>query len=416
MGHIELSRSADLVVVAPATADLMAKLAARPRQRPRRARCCWPPTSRCCCAPAMNVRMWLHPATQRNLATVAADGALFVGPDAGAMACGEFGPGRMAEPPAILAAIEAAAWRRRRPLAGRHVLVTAGPDPRADRPGALHRQPLLRHAGLAPSPARSPRRGAARHLGHRPGRGAAPARRRPWSRWRPPREMLAAVEAALPADVAVFAAAVADWRVADASVSQDQEGRAGQPPALALVENPDILAHHRPAQRRPPAPGHRLRRRDRRRRRQRHRQAAAQGLPTGSSPTTSARRPASWAATENAVHPGHRRRRRALAPPQPRTRSPSASPTASPTALRMSHRRRASCACRTPTRAAAAGLCHRRRRRHGSAAPPSPQDAPPVALAPGARALVPTGLAVALPPGHEIQVRPRSGLAAHATA
>ena len=242
----------------------------------------------------MNVRMWLHPATQRNLATVAADGALVVGPDEGEMACGEFGPGRMAEPPAILAAIDAAlAGGGRSP--GGTSLVTSGPthepiDPvryianrSSGRQGTRHRRG-----------ARPPRR--PRHLRHRPGRGAAPARRRRSSRSRPPREMLAAVEAALPADVAVFAAAVADWRVTDAGGSKVKKDASGKPPALALAENPDILAHRRRPHRGPPAPRRRLRRRDRRRRRQRHRQARAQGRATGSSPTTSARRPASWAA------------------------------------------------------------------------------------------------------------------------
>src|SRR5262245_36072737 len=118
MGHIELSRSADLVVAAPATADLIGKLAAG-LANDLASTLLLATDKRVLLGPAMNVRMWLHPATRRNLAAVRADGALVVGPDEGEMACGEFGPGRMAEPPAILAAIEAALGDG--PLNGRHV-------------------------------------------------------------------------------------------------------------------------------------------------------------------------------------------------------------------------------------------------------------------------------------------------------
>lgn len=107
MGHIELSRAADLVVVVPATADLMAK-SAHGLADDLASTLLLATDKRVLYAPAMNVRMWLHPATRRNLATLRADGALVIGPDEGAMACGEFGPGRMAEPPVILAAMEAA--------------------------------------------------------------------------------------------------------------------------------------------------------------------------------------------------------------------------------------------------------------------------------------------------------------------
>src|SRR6195952_508887 len=127
MGHIQLSRSADLVVVAPATADLMAKLA-NGHANDLASTALLATDKRVLMAPAMNVRMWNHPATQRNLATLKADGVLTIGPDEGAMACGEFGPGRMAEPEAIFQAIEAAlAGGGKLPLAGKHVLVTAGP-------------------------------------------------------------------------------------------------------------------------------------------------------------------------------------------------------------------------------------------------------------------------------------------------
>ncbi len=124
MGHIELSRSADLIVVAPATADLIAK-AAGGRAEDLASTLLLATDTPVLMAPAMNVRMWLHAATQRNLALLAADGVLRVGPDEGEMACGEFGPGRMAEPEAILAAIRAALTDG--PLQGRHVIVTSGP-------------------------------------------------------------------------------------------------------------------------------------------------------------------------------------------------------------------------------------------------------------------------------------------------
>lgn len=114
MGHIQLSRSADLVVVAPGTADLMAKVA-HGHADDLASTLLLATDTRVLFAPAMNVRMWDHPATRRNVAMLAADGALFVGPNAGEMACGEFGPGRMAEPVEILAAIAAALSPRRRP-------------------------------------------------------------------------------------------------------------------------------------------------------------------------------------------------------------------------------------------------------------------------------------------------------------
>ena len=127
MGHIELSRSADLVVVVPATADLMAKAAAG-LAGDLAATTLLATDKPVLMAPAMNVRMWLHPATARNLETLKHDGVTVVGPDDGEMACGEFGPGRMAEPPVIAAAILAALdGPAARPLAGKRVLVTAGP-------------------------------------------------------------------------------------------------------------------------------------------------------------------------------------------------------------------------------------------------------------------------------------------------
>ncbi|HEY2179688.1 MAG TPA: bifunctional phosphopantothenoylcysteine decarboxylase/phosphopantothenate--cysteine ligase CoaBC, partial [Caulobacteraceae bacterium] len=126
MGHIELSRSADLVVVAPATADLMAKAAAGLADD-LASTALLATDKAVLMAPAMNVRMWLHPATARNRAALEADGVRFIGPDEGAMACGEFGPGRMAEPQAIFAAVMAALESASGPLDGKHVLITAGP-------------------------------------------------------------------------------------------------------------------------------------------------------------------------------------------------------------------------------------------------------------------------------------------------
>jgi len=239
MGHIELSRSADLVVVAPATADLMAKLAAG-LANDLASTLLLATDKRVLLAPAMNVRMWEHPATRRNLATLKADGALVVGPNPGEMACGEYGPGRMAEPAEIVAAIEAALTTASGtgPLAGRHVLVTSGPtqepiDPvryianrSSGRQGTAIAAALLRlgaRVSFVTGPAEAPRPAGAdvREV-------------------QTAREMLAAVEAALPADAAVFSAAVVDWRVAEAHGSKLKKGGGG-PPVLDFVENPDIL-------------------------------------------------------------------------------------------------------------------------------------------------------------------------------
>ncbi len=236
MGHIELSRSADLVVVAPATADLIARLA-NGLANDLASTLLLATDKRVLLAPAMNVRMWLHPATRRNLGAVAADGALVVGPDEGEMACGEFGPGRMAEPPAILAAIEAALGAG--PLAGRHVLVTSGPTHEPIDPVRYIANRSSGRQGSAIAEALA-RRGA--RVTFVTGPAEAP---RPWGATvvevETAAEMLAAVEAAMPADAAVFAAAVADWRVVSASGSKVKKQPDGRPPALALCENPDIL-------------------------------------------------------------------------------------------------------------------------------------------------------------------------------
>ena len=238
MGHIQLSRSADLVVVAPGTADLMAKVA-HGHADDLASTLLLATDTRVLFAPAMNVRMWDHPATRRNVAMLAADGALFVGPNAGEMACGEFGPGRMAEPVEILAAIAAALSPAPQTLAGRHVLVTSGPTHEPIDPVRYIANRSSGRQGSAIAAALA-RRGA--RVSFVTGPAEAP---------RPPgceilevetaREMLAAVEAALPADAAVFAAAVADWHVAGASASKVKKDGTGRPPELELVENPDIL-------------------------------------------------------------------------------------------------------------------------------------------------------------------------------
>jgi len=239
MGHIELSRSADLVVVAPATADLMAK-AAGGLAGDLASTVLLATDKPVLMAPAMNVRMWLHAATERNRARLAQDGVTFVGPDEGEMACGEFGPGRMAEPPAILDAILAALdGPAARPLAGKRVLVTAGPTVEPIDPVRYLSNHSSGRQGYAIAQALA-RLGAEVTLVSGPT--ALPA---------PPGltrvevgtadQMLAACEAALPADAAVFVAAVADWRPEAAAGSKLK--KAGAPPApLRLVENPDILA------------------------------------------------------------------------------------------------------------------------------------------------------------------------------
>jgi phosphopantothenoylcysteine decarboxylase/phosphopantothenate--cysteine ligase len=246
MGHIELSRSADLLVVAPATADLLAKMAGG-RADDLASTLLLATDKRVLVAPAMNVRMWQHPATQRNLAVLRGDGVLMVGPDEGEMACGEYGPGRMAEPAAIVAAIAAALGGG--PLAGRHVVVTSGPTHEPIDP--------VRYIANRSSGAQGTALAAAlRDLGARvtfvtgPAVVPAPAGVTVVA-VETAREMAAAVEAALPADAAVMAAAVADWRVANASGQKLKKDGSGKAPALEFAENPDILAGVSRGQKRP---------------------------------------------------------------------------------------------------------------------------------------------------------------------
>ena len=238
MGHIQLSRSADLLVVVPATANILAKMAAGIADD-LASTVLLATDKPVLVAPAMNVRMWLHPATQANMKTLASRGVRVVGPDEGAMACNEFGPGRMSEPSTILAAIEAL-LHPSGVLSGKHVLVTSGPthepiDPvryianrssgrqghaiAAALVGLGARVTLVSGPVTVPDPA-----------------GATVVR------VESAREMLDACQAALPADAAVFAAAVADWRVANASDGKIKKQPGAAAPALELVPNPDILA------------------------------------------------------------------------------------------------------------------------------------------------------------------------------
>lgn len=236
MGHIQLSRSADLVVVAPVTADLMAKMA-HGHANDLASTLLMATDTQVLLAPAMNVRMWDHPATQRNLAQLVADGLRVVGPNAGDMACGEYGPGRMAEPLEIVAAIETALGQG--PLTGKRVLVTSGPTHEPIDPVRYiaNRSSGAQGTAIARSLAA---------LGAEVIFVTGPADVPPPSgvqvvKVETAQQMLQAVEAALPADAAIFAAAVADWRVASASGSKIKKN-AGQIPVLEFAENPDILA------------------------------------------------------------------------------------------------------------------------------------------------------------------------------
>ena len=238
MGHIQLSRSADLVVVAPASADILAKMAAG-LAGDLASTLLLATDKPVLVAPAMNVRMWQHAATVANMALLAARGIHVVGPDEGAMACNEFGPGRLAEPPAILAAIEAL-LAPARPLAGRHALITSGPTHEPIDPVRYIANRSSGRQGHAIAAALA-------ELGARVTLVSGPvsvpdpigvAVKRVESA----RQMLDACQAALPADVAVFAAAVADWHVASAAAGKIKKVPGAAPPALELVANPDILA------------------------------------------------------------------------------------------------------------------------------------------------------------------------------
>ena len=237
MGHIQLSRVADLIVVAPATADLMAKMA-QGRADDLASTLLLATDTRVLIAPAMNVRMWGHLATQRNVVQLHSDGVMFVGPNEGEMACGEYGAGRMAEPMEILAAVKAVL--NDGPLAGKHAIVTSGPTHEPIDP--------VRYIANRSSGAQGTAIAAAlRDLGAKVTFVSGPATVAPPAgvtvvRVETAQQMLAAAEAALPADVAVFAAAVADWRVANAADKKIKKDGFGKMPSLNFTENPDILA------------------------------------------------------------------------------------------------------------------------------------------------------------------------------
>ncbi len=238
MGHIQLSRSADLVVVAPATANILARMAGGladdlattlllATDKP------------VLVAPAMNVRMWEHAATQANVALLAARGVAFAGPDDGAMACGEFGPGRMAEPAMILAAIEAM-LAGEKPLAGKHAIVTSGPTHEPIDPVRYIANRSSGKQGHAIAAALA-------GLGARVTLVSGPVNQPDPAgvvvqRVETAAEMLAACAAALPADIFVAAAAVADWRVENAAGGKIKKQEGAAAPSLSLIPNPDILA------------------------------------------------------------------------------------------------------------------------------------------------------------------------------
>ena len=236
MGHIELSRAADLVVVVPASADILAKMAAG-IANDLATTLLLATDKQVLAAPAMNVRMWQHAATEQNLATLRSRGVLIVQPDEGPMACGEFGPGRLAEPPVILAAI-AQALGAGGPLAGKHAIVTSGPTHEPIDPVRYLGNRSSGKQGHAIASALS-RLGAKVTLVTGPVAIADPLGVTT-THVETAAEMLAAVEAALPADIAVFAAAVADWRPTDEAPHKIKK-TGDAPPALQLTENPDIL-------------------------------------------------------------------------------------------------------------------------------------------------------------------------------
>lgn len=244
MGHIELSRWTDLIVVAPTTAGLMAK-AATGAADDLASTTLLATDAPVLLAPAMNVRMWLHPAVQANLATLkgfAEPRYTVVGPDDGEMACGEYGPGRMAEPSAILDAIlahDGKAGLLARPLAGRHALVTAGPtfEPIDPVRGLTNRSSGKQGYAIAGALARA---GARVTLISGPVALGVPAGVDRVS-VETAEQMLQAVEQALPANIAILTAAVSDWRVADAAETKIKKQAGEGPPALSLVETPDIL-------------------------------------------------------------------------------------------------------------------------------------------------------------------------------
>lgn len=235
MGHIELSRAADLVVVAPATADLLGKMAGG-LANDLATTLLMATDKRVLVAPSMNVRMWDHPATQRNVATLKGDGILFVGPNEGDMACGEFGFGRMAEPLEIVDAIDAVL--NDGPLKGKHILVTSGPTHEPIDPVRYIANRSSGAQGTAIAEALAAL-GAAVTFVTGPAQVARPSGVN-IVEVQTAAEMLDAVTDALPVDAAIFAAAVADWRIKSESSSKIKKTRDGTP-SLEFAENTDIL-------------------------------------------------------------------------------------------------------------------------------------------------------------------------------
>jgi phosphopantothenoylcysteine decarboxylase/phosphopantothenate--cysteine ligase len=239
MGHIQLSRAADLVVVVPASADLLARMAAGAADD--LATTLLLATDKpVLVAPAMNVRMWTHPATVANMATLKARGVAVVEPEEGAMACGEWGPGRLAEPPAILDVIAAMLAPLAMPLSGRHILVTSGPTHEPIDPVRYIANRSSGRQGHAIA-------GALAAMGARVTLVSGPVSIPPPTGVRvlaveTAEQMMAACRAALPAEAAVCVAAVADWRVAEPSLGKIKKVAGADAPLLRLVPNPDILA------------------------------------------------------------------------------------------------------------------------------------------------------------------------------
>ncbi|WP_411340410.1 bifunctional phosphopantothenoylcysteine decarboxylase/phosphopantothenate--cysteine ligase CoaBC [Sphingopyxis sp. J-6] len=265
MGHIQLSREADLVVVAPATADLLAKMAGG--QADDLATTLLLATDKpVLAAPAMNVRMWLHAATRRNVATLRGDGVTVLEPDEGEMACGEYGPGRLPEPEAIFAAIEKAltgapaaslldgqpdfSEANHRPLHGRRILITAGPTHEPIDPVRYIANRSSGKQGFAIAAAAAEAGAEVLLIA-----GPVPLPTPPGVirvDVETAREMAAEVEQGLPVDVAIMVAAVADWRAADPAAQKIKKDGSGAVPPLALAENPDILAGVAKSPQRPP--------------------------------------------------------------------------------------------------------------------------------------------------------------------
>lgn len=237
IGHIELSRDADLLVVAPATANLMAKMA-HGIADDLASTTLLATDKDILVAPAMNVRMWLHPATQRNLATLKQDGVHFVGPEHGLMACNEEGPGRLSEPEDMIKAIEARLDGSAQSLRGKHVLITAGPTHEPIDPVRYIANRSSGKQGYAIAE-------AARDAGARVTLVSGPVGLDAPAgidlvKVETAAQMHEAVKAALPADLAIMAAAVADWRVANQGAEKIKKQADGSLPSLSFSENEDI--------------------------------------------------------------------------------------------------------------------------------------------------------------------------------